>query len=115
MRPRQSCHQGHLPVGRIPPNQEPLRTRQATIATAHRILTAADHVLNQGVTYNELGEEFFYRRDTDATERYRRRLIHQLERLGHRATLEPLPEAARSKTLTIPSEAIFDSSSQLAS
>jgi hypothetical protein len=44
--------------------------------------------------YHELGEQFFYRRDTDNTERYRRRLIHQLERLGHTVTLEPLPEAA---------------------
>ena len=40
------------------------------------------------------GEEFFYQRDAQATERYRRRLIHQLERLGHQVTLEPLPDAA---------------------
>jgi hypothetical protein len=30
----------------------------------------------------------------EATERYRWRLIKQLERLGHRVTLQPLPEAA---------------------
>jgi hypothetical protein len=35
---------------------------KATVATAHKILTAAYHVLNQGVAYHELGEEFFYRR-----------------------------------------------------
>jgi transposase len=67
---------------------------KATIATAHKILTAAYHVLNQAVPYHELGEEFFYHRDTQATERYRRRLIHQLERLGHKVTIEPLPNAA---------------------
>jgi transposase len=67
---------------------------KATVATGHKILTAAYHVLNQGVPYNDLGEEFFYRRDTENTERYRRRLIRQLERLGHNVTLEPLPEAA---------------------
>jgi len=67
---------------------------KATIATAHKILTAAYHVLQRGVPYNELGEEFFYRRDTEATERYRQRLIKQLERLSHQVTLEPLPEAA---------------------
>ena len=67
---------------------------KATIATAHKILTAAYHVLQQGVPYHELGEEFFYRRDTENTERYRRRLIKQIERLGHKVTLEPLPEAA---------------------
>ena len=67
---------------------------KATIATGHKILTAAYHVLSRGVPYNEFGEEFFYRRDTENTERYRRRLIKQLERLGHQVTLEPLPEAA---------------------
>jgi hypothetical protein len=67
---------------------------KATIATAHKILTAAYHVLQRGVPYDELGEEFFYRRDTENTERYRRRLIKQLERLGHKVTLEALPEAA---------------------
>jgi transposase len=67
---------------------------KATIATAHKILTAAYHVLQRGVPYDELGEQFFYRRDTEHTERYRRRLIRQLERLGHKVTLHPLPEAA---------------------
>jgi transposase len=67
---------------------------KATIATAHKILTAAYHVLEQGVPYHELGEDFFYRRDAENAERYRRRLIRQLERLGHRVTLEPVPEAA---------------------
>jgi len=67
---------------------------KATVATGHKILTAAYHVLNQGVAYHELGEEFFYRRDTENTERYRRRLVHQLERLGHKVTIEPIPEAA---------------------
>jgi transposase len=57
-------------------------------------MNAAYHVLNQGVPYNELGEEFFYRRDTENTERYKRRLVHQLERLGHQVTLKPLPGAA---------------------
>ena len=36
---------------------------KATIATGHKILTAAYHVLNQAVPYHELGEQFFYRRD----------------------------------------------------
>jgi transposase len=67
---------------------------KATVATGHKILTAAYHVLDQGVPYNELGEEFFYRRDTENTDRYRRRLVKQLERLGHQVTLQPLPEAA---------------------
>jgi transposase len=48
---------------------------KATVATAQKILTAAYHVLNQRVPYHELGEAFFYRRDTENTERYQRRLI----------------------------------------
>ncbi len=67
---------------------------KATVATGHKILTAAYHVLQQGVPYHELGEDFFYRKDAEATDRYRRRLIKQLERLGHQVTLQPLPEAA---------------------
>jgi transposase len=67
---------------------------KATIATAHKILTAAYYVLDSDMPYHELGEEFFYRRDADNADRYRRRLIRQLERLGHKVTLEPLPEAA---------------------
>ncbi len=39
-------------------------------------------------------EEFLYPRATENAERYRHRLIRQLERLGHKVTLEPLPEAA---------------------
>jgi transposase len=64
---------------------------KATIATAHKILTAAYHVLNQRAPYNELGEDFFYRRDTEATEHYRRRLIHQLERLGTKSPSSQSP------------------------
>jgi transposase len=41
---------------------------KATVATGHKILTAAYHVLKQGVPYHELGEEFFYRPDTEDTE-----------------------------------------------
>jgi transposase len=67
---------------------------KATIATAHKILPAACHVLQRGVPYDELGEAFFHRPRHRAPARYRRRLIHQLERLGHEVTLEPLPEAA---------------------
>ena len=67
---------------------------KATVATGHKILTAAYHVLDRGVPYHDLGEEFFYRRDTHNADRYRRRLIRQLERLGHKVTLQPLPEAA---------------------
>ncbi len=67
---------------------------KATIATAHKILTAAYHVLDRDTPYHDLDEEFFYRRDAENADRYRRRLVRQLERLGHQVTLTPLPEAA---------------------
>jgi transposase len=67
---------------------------KATIATGHKILTAAYHVLSQHVAYHDLGEEFFYRHDAQTTQRYRRRLIKQLENLGHTVTLDAAPQPA---------------------
>jgi transposase len=65
---------------------------KATIAVAHSILVSIYYVLARHEPYNELGDRFFLeRRDVDA---YRRRLVRQLERLGHQVILQPLPEAA---------------------
>ena len=66
--------------------------QKATIATAHSILVAAWHILSQEVPYHDLGDDYFIRRQAEHAERYRNRLIHQLERLGHKVTLEPIPE-----------------------
>lgn len=68
--------------------------QKATIATAHSILVAAWHILSRDVPYADLGEDYFIRRQAEHAERYRNRLIHQLERLGHKVTLEPLPQTA---------------------
>jgi transposase len=68
--------------------------QKATIATGHSILVAAWHMLSQNVPYQDLGEDYFTHRDAEHTERYRNRLVHQLERLGHNVTLEPQPQAA---------------------
>jgi transposase len=65
---------------------------KATVAVAHSILVSIYHVLDRHEPYNELGDCFFLeRRNTDA---YRRRLVRQLERLGHQVILQPLPDAA---------------------
>jgi transposase len=65
---------------------------KATIAVAHSILVSIYYVLARHQPYNELGETFFLeRQNIDA---YRRRLIRQLERLGHQVILQPLPDAA---------------------
>jgi transposase len=68
--------------------------QKATIAVAHSILVAAWHILSRDVEYADLGEDYFIRRQAEHAERYRNRLVRQLERLGHKVTLEPLPEAA---------------------
>jgi transposase len=67
---------------------------RATIATAHAILVSAYHMLSLGVAYDELGDDYFRRRERERADRYTRRLVRQLERLGHRVTLEPTAEAA---------------------
>jgi len=65
--------------------------KKATIAVAHDILTACWHMLSTGETYREQGADALC---AHAAERARRRAIRQLERLGHKVALEPLPEAA---------------------
>jgi transposase len=58
---------------------------KATTAIAHSMLTAAWHMLQTGETYNDPGADYFTRRDP---ERHTRRLVAQLERLGHTVTLQ---------------------------
>jgi len=48
-------------------------------------------MLKNGEQYRDLGSDYFRKRDP---ERQPRRLVAQLERLGHKVTLEALPEAA---------------------
>jgi transposase len=54
-------------------------------AVKHSILVACWHMLTTGELYREAGGDFFSRRDP---ERATRRLVAQLERLGHSVTLE---------------------------
>jgi hypothetical protein len=61
------------------------------MAVAHSVLVIADHVLDQGVAYQELGEDYLQQRH--AVDRQQRQLVRQLERLGHKVTLEPLEAA----------------------
>lgn len=63
---------------------------KAVIAVGHSILVIVWHLLSEGVDYEELGADFFVQRDADAA---RRRAVRQLERLGHKVTLEPAPAA----------------------
>jgi len=60
---------------------------KATGALRHSILIAAYHILDQKIAYRELGADYFDRR---TTEQRTKRLVRQLEKLGHTVTLEPL-------------------------
>ena len=58
---------------------------KAAIAVAHSILIIAYHLLKDRGTYDDLGADFFDRRDQDALER---RLVRRLEALGNKVTVE---------------------------
>ena len=58
--------------------------KKALGAVKHSMLCAIWHMLSTGETYRDLGGEYFINRDP---ERQTRRLVNQLERLGHHVTL----------------------------
>ncbi len=63
-----------------------LAKKKAIVVVAHAILVIIWHVLATGRPYDELGEDYFTRRQDP--ERETRRLIARLEALGHRVSLE---------------------------
>jgi transposase len=60
---------------------------RAAVAAGHSILVIAWHLLSTGQTYTDLGGDYFEHRHTSAARQ--RRLVAQLEAMGHRVTLEP--------------------------
>lgn len=64
---------------------------KAITAVGHSILTAAWHMLQTGELYRDLGGDYFTRQNPD---RLTKRLVRQLEALGHQVTLEPMEVAA---------------------
>jgi hypothetical protein len=58
---------------------------RASLAVAHSLLVAVWHMLTTGETYTDPGADYYTRRDPA---RATRRLIAQLERLGHTVTLQ---------------------------
>ena len=60
--------------------------KKAVVATGHQILEIAYYVMRDGVTYRELGAEYFQRRDRERTVR---RHLKQLEALGYVVTVQP--------------------------
>lgn len=59
--------------------------KKAVVAVGHQILEIAFHVMRDGVTYTELGTDYFDRRHRD---RAVRRHVRQLEALGFQVTIE---------------------------
>ncbi|MCZ1003273.1 IS110 family transposase [Streptomyces mirabilis] len=68
---------------RLTARRGPLR---ALVAVEHSIITAIWHMLNDNVTYRELGGTYFTQRDP---ERATRRAINALNQLGYTVTLNP--------------------------
>ena len=61
------------------------------MAVGHSILVIVDHVLKNKTSDQELGGDYFDRR---YREQQQKRLIHQLESLGLKVTVEELEAAA---------------------
>lgn len=59
---------------------------RAQVAVAHSILVSAYHMLRRNEPYRDLGPDWLARRNDEA---HTRRLIAQLERLGHTVILDP--------------------------
>jgi len=60
--------------------------KRALIAVANSILTAGYYMLHRATTYQDLGPDYFDKRNTV---RATHRLVKRLEALGHRVILEP--------------------------
>jgi transposase len=59
--------------------------KKAVVAVGHQILEIAYYIMRDGVSYHELGHDYF---DQHHRERAIRRHVHQLEALGYRVTLD---------------------------
>jgi transposase len=65
--------------------------KRALVALGHAILVIVYHVLKEGVTYKDLGPDYFDKLDS---QRLTRSLVRRLERLGHDVVLKPKEPAA---------------------
>jgi transposase len=65
--------------------------KKALVAVGHSILVMVYHVLQKRTKYQDLGGDYFARRNVD---KQRKRLIRQLEALGVKVTVEEIKEAA---------------------
>jgi len=61
--------------------------KRAALAVGHSILTIAYHMMDRGTPFNELGADYFDRRNP---ERVKARLVARLEKMGYTVQLEPV-------------------------
>jgi transposase len=61
---------------------------KAATATAHTLIVIIWHVLAETTAYRDLGSDYFTRR-IDSPDARKRRLIRELEALGHKVSIEP--------------------------
>ena len=83
------CWRGLTPSTYLGAHYARLRGRRgpskATGALRHSILVIAYHVLERQLPYQDLGPDYFWQRHSH--EEQTRRLVRQLEQLGHAVTL----------------------------
>jgi transposase len=60
----------------------------------HTLLVICYQLLKRKVPYEELGEDYYVRSQRCSSEAHTKRLVRQLERLGHKVVLEPLIQSA---------------------
>ena len=60
--------------------------KRAQVAVAHSILVAAYYMLSRDEPYRDLGADWYMRRNNEA---HTRRLVRQLEKLGHTVVIDP--------------------------
>jgi transposase len=65
--------------------------KRALVAVGHALLGVVWRVLKDGVSYEELGADYFERAQAG---RLTKQLVRRLERLGHKVTLEPQEHVA---------------------
>lgn len=61
--------------------------KRAAIAVAHSIIVIAYHMLARGTVYQDMGADYFDKRNQEQVER---RLVKRLESLGYKVALEPV-------------------------
>src|SRR5712691_4693291 len=83
--PRTFCGEATVETGGLPCSSS-ASGRRALGAVEHSTVSGCWPMLSTGDLYREAGGDYFTRRDP---ERAARRLVTQLERLGHRVTRRP--------------------------